>query len=400
LVYDDILIGSGLSALGVALGLPATRKVLVLSGPAEGSSRYYDATQTVPCAHLGHGGLGNYWHGVIPTGMRENFAACTPEDFAEVFEYFYPGASVAPRIGRAFLFVPWRPIRPRAVWPRLIAERAGRVSLSTESAIAFSRDGTGVEVETSSARHRGARLWLCAGTLETPALLDRSLDAAVSRQTVSDHVLCYVGQVDRARHADVLPPAVERTRQGLWFEGRYNDAGTGLFTLRPARFGFSTLDFGIERRAVFGLPTGNAVKKIVRSASPGLVAEALYNRAGLFPGARFQSVYAQLAVRDAYWRRSGDTPLEMRLDVIRNAAAAVRAAPAWPEVTPSRRPDIFIPGIHLHHSVDAAALLALDVNTPTANVCVADASVYEHIGPDHHTFKVIVAAYRRARSKG
>jgi hypothetical protein len=399
LAYDDILIGSGLTALGVALGLPANRKVLVLGGPAAGNSRYYDATRTVPCAYLGYGGLGNYWHGVIPTGMRENFAACTPEEFAEVFEYFYPGASVAPRIGRAFLFVPWRPIRPRAVWPRLIAERAGRVELSPESAIAFSRDAAGVEVETGSARHRGARLWLCAGTLETPALLDRSLNAAVARAAVSDHVLCYVGQVDRARHPHVLRPAVERTRHGLWFEGRYNDSGTGLFTLRPARFAFSTLDSGIERRAVFGLPTGSAVKKIVRSASAGLIAEALYNRAGLFPGARFQSVYAQLAVRDAYWRRSGDTPLEMRLDVIRNAMASVRAAPPWPEVTPSQRPELFIPGIHLHHSVDAAALLALDVNTPTANVCVADASVCEDIGPDHHTFKLIVAAYRRARSK-
>jgi hypothetical protein len=132
---------------------------------------------------------------------------------------------------------------------------------------------------------------------------------------------------------------------------------------------------------VFGLPTGSAVKKIVRSASAGPIADALYNRAGLFPLARFQSVYAQLAVRDAYWRRSGDTPLELRRDVIRNAVAAVRAVPVWPQVTPSQRPELFIRGIHLHHSADVAALLALDVNTPAANVCVADASVYEDIGP-------------------
>ena len=72
---DDIVIGSGLAALGTVLGLLAQpeRRIVVLCGPVESSFLYYDDRRTVPCAFLGEGGLGSHWHGVIPTGWRNNF---------------------------------------------------------------------------------------------------------------------------------------------------------------------------------------------------------------------------------------------------------------------------------------------------------------------------------------
>ena len=101
----------------------------------------------------------------------------------------------------------------------------------------------------------------------------------------------------------------QRTRDGLWFEGRYDDKDRALYTLRPARFAFKRLDHGIEQRSTFGRPTGNGFVNIVRGASLGLFAEALYNRSGLFPNARVQSVYAQINVPDAYEFRSSDGQL-------------------------------------------------------------------------------------------
>jgi len=63
----------------------------------------------------------------------------------------------------------------------------------------------------------------------------------------------------------------------------------------------------------------------------------------------------------------------------------------------SRRPDIFLPSIHLHHSVDVDALTRAGVNGPTSRVQVVDASVLPDIGADHHSFKLMVAAFQRAR---
>lgn len=397
--YDDIVIGSGLSALGVVCGLPIGRRVLVVGGSKQGRSQYYGPSRAVPCAHLGFGGLGNYWHGVIPTGGRRNFANSDPADFEQLFQRFYPGVEVMDRLGKPFLFVPWRPIRSQTEWQRLEVERGDRLTLVHELVNRFAVNGSRVSVHTENGLYRCSRVWVCCGALHSPALLDRSLDSVVSRRTISDHVLCYLGQIDRAVNRDVLPTPVQRTRQGMWLEARYDETETGLCTLRPARFEFSRLDFGIEQRAVFGLPTGSAIAKILRGASPALVAEALYNRAGLFSSARVQSVYAQIVVADAHWLRDGDAPLEARLDVIKAATDAVRASsPVWPNLLPSRRPEMFIPVIHLHHSVDLNALHAAGPNTRASPVQVVDASVYEHIGPEHHSFKLMLAAFVRART--
>jgi len=398
LEYDDIVIGSGLSAIGTVLGLPVDRRVLVLCGPVAAVTQYYDSARVIPCAYLGFGGLGNFWHGVIPTGGRTNFGATGSPDFERLFHRFYPGVELVSRLGRPFVFVPWRPIRPEAAWRRILIERPRHLRLARQSALRLAIESTRAAVWTDSEQFRADRVWVCAGALQTPALLDRSLDRVVSRKTVSDHVLCYVGQIDRAAHPEVAPAPVAWTRAGVWLEARYNDAGTGLFSLRPARFAYKRLDYGIEQRAVFGLPTGTAVAKILRGASAGLVAEALYNRAGLFPHARVQSVYAQILVADAHWLRAGDVPVAMRTDVIRSAVDGVRASPAWPQVLPSRRPELFLPVIHLHHSVDRDLLRASGVNEPMCPVQVADASVREDIGPEHHSFKMMVAAFAKARA--
>jgi hypothetical protein len=394
--FDDIVIGSGLSALGAVLGLPRGRRVLVLGGGA-GFTQYYHASGAVPCAHVGFGGLGNFWHGVIPFGLHENYASSREADFVTLFEHFYPGIRAVTELGRPCVFVPWRPIRPATQWPRLAAVHAGRLVLRNELVTRFAVGDSAVTVHTEGARFRTERVWVCSGALQTPQLLSRSLGRELARPTVSDHVLCYVGQIDRAVQTEVSPAVVRRTRHGMWLECRYDAAARGLYSLRPARFAFSQLDSGIERRAVFGLPTGTAVAKILRSASAGLLAEALFNRAGCFPCARMQSIYVQLAVPDAYWFRGGDLPLDARLDVIHRATEAARDSVPWPGVIPSRRRELFIPVIHLHHSVDRRVLAELGVNLPGSRVQVLDASVYDEIGPDHHSFKLMVAAFARAK---
>jgi hypothetical protein len=396
--YDDIVIGSGLSALGTVIGLPPERRVLVIAGPEVARTQYYDSTGAVPCAHVGYGGLGNFWHGVIPTGARDSFADNWRADFGRLFAWFYPGTDVDSRLGRPFLFVPWRPIRPPRVWERLRVERGAHLRFVRVAAQRFNLEDNGASVQTDSDSFRAARVWVCCGTLQTPGLLNRSLGRKVSRDTVSDHVLSYLGQVDRAAHPDVVPSKVERTAQGIWFEGSYEATGRALITRRPARFGYRRLDFGIEQRAVFGLPTGSAVAKILRGASPGLVAEALYNRTGLFPAARIESVYAQLVVPDAHWLHEGGNSVVMRQEAIRAATDAVRSSYPSAGLNASRRPDIFVPMIHLHHSVDAAAVRATGVNTAGAPVQVMDASIREAIGPEHHSFKIMVAAFAKARA--
>ncbi len=386
---DDIVIGSGLSALGAVLGLARSRSVLVIGGPAAGHFLHYDARATVPSAYLGHGGLGNDWHGVIPTGWNAKFGDAGEDEFASLFGRFYPRTDPRPRLGQPWLFVPWRPIRPRAEFARLKRERGDQLSFSNELVHDFRADASGVAVRTPHASHRGRRLWLAAGALHTPALLDQSLGKGYSRGTISDHVSCYVGQAD-----GLAAPRIARGREGAFFQAWHS--ADALYTLRPARFGFRTMDYGIEQRAVFGLPTGSAIAKISRRMSPGLLAEAFYNRFGLFPAAQRHSIYAQIVVRDAYVVEG--TKLRADPQAIRSATEAARAVPPFPGTRLSRRPELILPGIHLHHSVDADALARAGVGTSDCPVHVIDASTLRDIGPEHHSFKMMLAARRRAAS--
>jgi len=397
MLFDEIVVGSGLSALGAVLGLPANRRVLVIGGPASGQFVYYDGGHTNPCAYLGHGGLGTYWRGVISTGGQQNFAGANASYFETFVRRFYPNTDISERLGKPWLFVPWRPVRPKAEWRRLKAERSDRLVFLHECVSRFTPGARDVSVRTESSTYRAKRVWLCAGALHSPALLDRSLERRVSRQFMSDHVFCYLGQIDRLR-TGVAPPHVQRTKDGVWFEGRYDDQRRALYTLRPARFAFSRLDHGIEQRSACRHRTGNGLHTILRSGSLGLIAEVLYNNSGLFPNARMQSVYAQITVPDAHRFRSSDAHLSIRRDVVQSSVDDVRTSSAWAqEMQTSRRPDIFLPSIHLHHSVDVDALARAGVNGPTSRVQVVDASVLRDIGADHHSFKLMVGAFQRAR---
>jgi hypothetical protein len=331
---------------------------------------------------------------MISTGSQQNFAGTSALYFERFVRSYYPNTDISARWGKPWLFCPWQPIRPKAEWRRLKAERGEQLVFVHECVSRFTPGSRDVAVHTASSTYRARRVWLCAGALHTPALLDRSMERRVSRQFVSDHVLCYLGQIDRVR-TGVAPPRVERTKDGVWFEGRYDGQRRALYTLRPARFAFSRLDYNIVERM---RPPRHGLHNMLRSASMGLLAEVLYNRFALFPNARMQSVYAQITVPDAHRFRSSDAHLSIRRDVVQSFVDDVRASSAWAQkMRTSRRPDIFLPSIHLYHSVDVDALTRAGVNGPTSRVQVVDASVLRDIGADHHSFKLMVGAFQRAR---
>ncbi len=389
---DDIVIGSGLAALATAQGLPAARRVLVMAGPAQARIGYYDDQGRVPSHHLGLGGMGNHWHGVIAFGAPGPFKEHASE-FAAYFSRYYPHALKGEPQDPAKLFVPWQPIRPAKEWPRLIAQRPGRLRLSHQTASQFQAHHGGVEVVTTDgAKLRCQRLWVAAGTLHTPKLLERSAGVGLARNTVSDHAFCYLGQLHAA-----TAPHVHRTRDGVWFSAQHDKALTALYTLRPARFSFRRLDHGIEQRAYFGLPMGNALAKIARRASPGLLAEAFYNRFGVGAKAAVHSVYAQVCAADAYHFDPDSAALSPNLAALRQATDAARTAQPYTGLVSSQRPELHIPGIHLHHSVDPIALQQAGLNVPGSAVQVVDPSPITDLGPNHHSFRVMLSAYVQAR---
>jgi hypothetical protein len=392
---DDLVIGSGLVALGAVLGLLAEpdRRITVLCGPQQGGFLHYDQRTLAPCAFLGSGGLGSHWHGVIPTGLRNRLGVVSDVDFHDLFRLFYPHAEIEASVGKVSLFIPWRPIRPWAELQRLAAlHGAPRLKLLHESALMIRRQSGRVQVDTAVGQRQARRCWVAAGALHTPTLLAASFGPRMARGLASDHVQCYLGQLEGQP-----PPDIRYTRNGLFIPALADLADRALFTLRPAKFDFRRLDAGFEHRQIFGLPTGSLLTKLLGKLSAGLLTEVLYNRLGLMGASRLHSVYAQVHVPDAYAMQARPMPLQALTDRIRVTTDAIRATQPFANLRSSQRPELYLPGIHLHHTLDTVALAAEGRNEPSTPVHVIDASAIPDLGAEHHSFKMLVSAYRRVQ---
>lgn len=400
-VYDDVVVGSGLTGLATALGLPASRRVLVVAGPAIKETNYYGGTTRIPCSNLGLGGLGSFWHGVIPVLRPPDSVQGGNAVLEELFKCFYPAESVAERIGDPWLFVPYSPIRPAVFWRRLSQERGERLAVVPGRARALRRESDGWTVAVDDRDVRARRVWLAAGALGTPALLEQSEGlSGAARETASDHVILYLGQLDRRAHPSVPLPVTERGRSGFWVRARLVSGGDGLVTTKPARFDYARLDHGIEQRAAFGLPVSGVIGKLARARSLGLISESVFNKFGLFPRAGRLSVYAQVRVEDAYRVSPGSSTVVPIPEALQRRIQQFRDELDWPELTKSRRGELFIPGIHLHRTLDSARLRALGVDEDQSGLSIVDPSTMDDVGSEHHTFRAMVSAYDRARRAG
>ena len=397
--FDNIIIGSGLAACGAALAIPRSESVLVFAGPASGRMHYYDQRKSVPCAFDGFGGLGQSWHGVIPlrlfeAGTRQEQRAWL-EQYQALFRKLYPRTKIENYLFENRIFIPWRPIRPTKVWKQVRARREGALEMLHANVAHFAVAANHADVtDTSGSRYACSRLWIAAGALGTPRLLEHSLNASVGSGHVSDHLLLYIGSVQGE-----TPPASRYTPDGILLPASYSDDGAALYTLRPARFSFRSLDFGIEQRAAFGMPTGALLKKFSRRLSPGLLAEAIYLRTGVAGRPEYHSLYAQVRVGGAYTIGRSERPLEMRDDAIQQAAKIARAGVPYSRVRYSMREDLFIPGIHLHGSVSMQKLRSNGMNIAGGVAHVLDASIMEDIGAEHHSFKMMAMAFKTVASE-
>lgn len=390
MVFDDIIIGAGLTALATALGLPTRRRVLVLTGGAGHSTQTYDTTSATPCSHLGLGGLGNFWHGVIPMHTASYLPATARQQLPQLLEHFYPGESAAQRHEQPWLFVPYRPIRPGQHWQRLQVQRGDKLVLEPLAAQQLVRAGDQWQVQTPAGQRTGKRIWLAAGALGTPSLLERSfVGTQAVRATASDHVILYLGQVERPTEHPDLQPQVHRSRHGVWMQTHADSDSDGLITIKPARFSYRTLDEGIQQRSAFGLPTSGLLSKLLRAGSLGLLAESLYNKLGLFPDASTLSVYAQVRLSDIYQRNPNSGGVTVDTERMAEGIRVARTRLQHPWLRPSQRPELYVRGIHLHDTVRPEHL-----NSP--GLTVVDASAVTDIGHAHHSFRLMANAYHRA----
>lgn len=388
---DDLIIGSGLTSLAILMGLPRGRRVKVIGGSSIGEFNYYSGLSASPCEYKGLGGLGNYWHGVIPVSCRSMFGQVGLDDFVSFFKFFYPSANIDKYVGSDRLFVPSKPIRPLAHIKNLLLERGDpplvaalvdRVSVQSKHCI----------VSVGDLEIKARNVWFAAGALGTARLLGASFGANVVFSKASDHIIKYMGYVDGADQV-----RLNKVNGGIYFPCFYSADEQRIFTLRPAHFDFKPLDQGIEHRSAFGHPASNVVSKVLRSLSPGLIMEALYNRYGIISRPARFNVYCQSRCVAAQKIDILSKPIAAENLAIQEAISLAKNTVPYKGIVLSKRDDLYLNGIHLHHTVNDFALNFLLGEDKRKRLKIVDASNVSDIGGDHHSFKLMISAYDQAR---
>jgi hypothetical protein len=386
--FDEIIVGSGLTALAVALGLDKRKKVLVLTGSPSNEVVTYGHNTNTPLFFDGFGGLGNFWHGVIPLHETKRNSDTS---FEHLFKYFYKDVEISSKIGTNTLFVPRRPIRPQTFWKRLEPD----LVLCHEKVSKIQQNSRRLVVRTSAGNvFQTKRIWLAAGAIGTPNLLYHSFGEPFAHNFASDHFICYLGQIERDNVPHYFQNAVKFSRGGYFINAQLQN--NALLTVKPARFDYRILDKGIEQRQVFGLPTGNAISKIFQSTSFGLISEALFNKFGLFGDSDIYSVYGQFRVKDAYDFDVINRGVCLRQQNVLQTISKIRDELAITGLRRSNRPDLFIRGIHVHGTIREENIQDKRIKVGNSEINIVDASATRNIGSLHHSFGMMVDAFHRA----
>ncbi|XIA64109.1 hypothetical protein ACFIOY_35110 [Bradyrhizobium sp. TZ2] len=76
-------------------------------------------------------------------------------------------------------------------------ERGDNLRFLQLAADRFEMGDGGVAVFAGSETFKSGRLWIAAGVVNSPNILARSVSPDLRRAFISDHVICYAGQIER-----------------------------------------------------------------------------------------------------------------------------------------------------------------------------------------------------------
>lgn len=398
--FDEIIIGSGLSATGLLLGMSDRKRILMIGGHKNNRVHSYNSTVPTPCLNEGIGGLGNFWHGVIPLKL-DTLEKSYLEDFMTLFNIFYPKFKIQKHLLSNKLFVPYTPIRPLKFIKKELKKRRGQLIFKEEFVNLLKIENSTVIVHTDKSQFRSKRVWICAGALSTPEILSKTFNDQFYNQFAKDHFIVYVGNIKNESLPDSNFTAPNYNKSGILFNGLFDsEQSNSLLTIKPAKFAFKTLDYGIQQRMIFGLATKKLLSKLFSRFSPGLFFEALYNKTGLFHKSDLFNIYAQVLIDDAYFLNSNCQRLTKNEKGIQQRLHAFHDQLEFKGLNKTLLRDNYLPGIHLHNTISDTKIKEYNLDSPNSPIQIVDPSMSNNIGCEHHSFNTMVRAFSKAKNSG
>ena len=378
--YDLLIVGSGPIALSVLSKIPHNLSVAVVShGLGLGFDK--DSYGDLSFAKMFGGGLSG-WHGVISPNLYLEHFPKKIENFYEFFHRFYPETvTFTNSLTDNSIYVPRKKIACNHL--KKIFEEKG-VNLYVDEINRLEVNDSFATAISNTEKFRAKKIILAAGAIGTAKLLQQS-DLGVVNNYIGNHLNGYADlnisiTQDQVKTIFGDKGHIKKTVNGSILNNKY------MVYPRPSAFDFRHKKNLSKFKTIYSRKESDVIKNIVKSLSPGLILEAIYNRYGYWFLTNLANNYFQIESNSIY-------SLDKNFNVVVDEGNLNAYLKNLKINNIFKHADLstIVSGIHFYNTVkpDDSIGGATDYNSWNNRLIVSDSSTMTSIGGSHHTFSLM-----------
>lgn len=378
-IYDLLIVGSGPASLGILKGLPNNISVAIITPSSH--AQFSMDSQGDFAYRNGFGGGLDAWHGV---SSYELFFEYFPNDHHAAFlffnEMYHEDEKVFENLIQAGIYIPNQKINTNVLKARV---EELNCDLIIDTAVKITDNGINISLESKSGLFLHAKkIILCAGAFGSMKLLCNS-GLGNRKSSVSNHINGYFSLNSSVSNSTNIVYKgnhghVKKVSRGMVFDKKF------MTYMRPANFDFKNELKLIRHKSVYSRNTNQIYKNIIKSTSPGLLIEALYNRYGYWFGEAANG-YFQIEAEGLY--TFDDDHVNLNETRLKQILGKLKENDLFSGIID----ETIVSGIHYFNSVSPVQNVGCITNPSDWNrkILLADTSYMKTIGATHHTFSVM-----------
>lgn len=402
-MLEHVVVGMGMSALGVVEGLIETNNQSILVVDAPEKEIEYSLIDGVKrsLGQIGLGGNSELWHGVISI-----MDSCNSEKYREAFKNFlnkyYPNSTE--KLGEGYSFIPFNPMRPKKIITTnfkdkvdFLFEKLQRIEILEDSVKLY------FENKIITTRY----LWLCTGATGTFQILNKSNYVNKTNDFfLDDHLVGYFGQIKRNQLSAKYMYNILYSSLGHFkkFHTLKLSSGKKMYlNLRPAHFSFKDLDVASDSRSFFGQNSTSIIKKLFTTFNLGLILEAFYNKFGLSIKSNIYNLVGHVEIKNILKYSFNDECLEHINNEVEFSNEDLKEINEYFGCQVNMKNKVKVsPGIHFMNLKSDFHNKKIDDNLQLgysdSNVILCSGLSLKIESPEHPTFSLLVYSYLKAKS--
>ena len=278
--HKNIVVGSGLSALGVVSAFEDKKRiedVLLIHDYSSKTFHHEKSNSKRSIEYKGQGGNSNYWHSVISLFLTEKKHKKTRKKFLS------KTVSISDEeINKGYSFIPFFPIRP----VRKIKSIMGSKKMIDDKVLLYEEQSNTSSniIYCENQEFFSEKTFLCTGTLSTLNLLFKSNIISEKEVFLDEHLVGYFGQFTLNKKSRIESPKYNLRGHFKKYQQIILSKDRKLFsTFRPALLKMKSLSEASKYRDFFSQQSGSIFTGLIKKLNIALLLEAVYNKFGFVP---------------------------------------------------------------------------------------------------------------------